>query len=196
MAEDIDELEDTEDEENSEDEESEEQGESEDELEEDEEKDLEELAESPQAGEDFSEFMTGSSEMPTATLQTGEMPSTVSSAEPENLEGTAADAPIIPEEQKTEADYITVYNAPDYSGMEEEKIVEDMRKRGTMTRTVEQLRETPRRVMIEEDDELRAVREQQERVEGTRDYVVEVERREDSERKLPFQQERKYREKR
>ena len=159
---------------------------------------LERLAETPEISEtaDFSEFMIPeTSDMPTLTLPSSSSPSL---AEPtENLEESAsssiASSPTTT--QPVQQDYVSIYNQPDYTaGTSEEKIIEGLRRSDRAVRTAEQLRDIRPRVEIEEWHETGEARERTSSGENLKDYMVtEVERREE-ERKLPFEQKRKYRE--
>lgn len=171
---------------------------------------LEEITEAPQPAtetttDNFSEFMLSETaeEMPTATLPPStETPAPATPAEPENLEDSAASSigtPMpSPAAATEEVDYETrVYNEPDYAGsMSEEKALAEMRRR--RVRTVEEAREVGReagpRVMIEDFDQLRDMIGEEREGRKVEEYaLIEPERRQE-ERKLPFEQQRKYRE--
>lgn len=159
---------------------------------------LEELAETPEPAEtaDFSEFMIPeTSDMPTPTL-----PSSSSFADSNaNLEESAASSiatsPTSTTNQPVQQDYVTIYNQPDYAaGTSEEKMVEGLRRSDRVARTAEQLRDIKPTVAFEDWHEARETRERT-RGENLRDYMVtEVERREETGKKLPFEERRKYKE--
>lgn len=156
---------------------------------------LEELAEieseEPTITE-FQEFIT-QGEMPVPTLT--EEPVLITPENPEglqSLENQAAEAPTREEEQRTEQDYVTVYNAPDYQETEMPELKE-MRERRIITTPHEMIEHAIdtthlRPLKIEQWHELPEQRGQEYEV------VTETKREEDRERdreKLPFQQTRK-----
>lgn len=162
---------------------------------------------------DFSQFISSYPnrviEVESATLKsTGErqaIPETPGAVEPaESLEQEALSAPVpIPdttEQTMQEKDYIMVYNEPRYragSTVQEENILSGVMETGMFLQTAEDITRVQPRVHIEETDELRQIRETQERQQGgLRDYITEVRgRREETDRReLPFKQkpEREY----
>jgi len=160
---------------------------------------LEELTEKsePQETEEdnFSEFMLSpAGEMPTPTL----LSSTPFAPAPEtaNLEERGRDAPLrepTTNEQVREADYITVYNEPSYvAGTSEESILKGARERGMTGRTVEELRNTQQRILIEDWKEggesiVRHGRD------DLREYIVTETEIRQEENKLPFERASEYR---
>jgi len=165
------------------------------------EKTLEGLTESsePTEANNFSEFMLSSSEeMPTATLSTSIIPEpelTETPQAPETLEEVGAEVSL-PAPEATPSDYVTIYNEPDYAaGASEETILENVGERKTFLHTAEQVREMKPRVTMEEWHEIGEARERAGGREDIRDYVVtDIGRREETEKKLPFEQQRKYKE--
>ena len=140
--------------------------------------------------------------MPTMTLQSTSIPN---APEPlENLEqGTQnTEAPGIPRrEQENEVDFgydpENIKNEPQYSGaMNEDQIREVLRQSGRFRSNAEQLRGTRPGIFSDDFDQLkqRGIGEIGE--EDEEKYrIMEPERIEDSDSgKLPFEQERKYRE--
>ena len=161
-----------------------------------EEKDLEEITTEIE-DDSFSEFMlSDTGDMPTATLESTNI---INSSSEQSLEEETADAPTsVPSlgEVKQEFDYALVTNEPKYSATSEEGMAGEMRDREVMARTIEQMRVTPRRVMVEDSPELMDIRKTQEKEEGyPGDYVIDARRIDDGNKdKLPFQHERKYKE--
>lgn len=166
---------------------------------------LEEITEQQETEADnFSEFMLSSeTEVITPTLPTSFTPSTEpvltpAEAETTNLEESAASAIGTPmPTATTEAiDYVArAYNEPDYTGgMDEERVLNRMSERGMAARTPDELRNIQPRVIIEDWHEV-GMSEEKIRGENLRDYVVmETGARTDiDKRRLPFEQQRKYR---
>lgn len=152
---------------------------------------------------DFSDFMTSSvsgsvSEgISTSVLPVATPAEPVPQAAPdENLEEIGRETPTPEPALPTarERDYIEVRNEPEYTaGTSEEDIIKGMKERGMTARTVEQLRATRPRVLMEEWHEGGEVRRT-----GTgddlREYTVTSVETRDEERALPFEKQRKYKE--
>ncbi len=178
------------------------------ELEEDEEEKLEEkgpsqhetlkdLIESEVEENDFSEFMLSSlsSEEKSSTPTLPSLTDRIA-PEVENLE-TERETERLSTQTKTPGfqEYTAnVYNEPSYApGTSEEKMIENMRE-SRIVRTVGEVRETMPRIDIEDFDQLKnMVIEDQMRKMPEDYFILDVERAEE-ERKLPFQQQRKYKE--
>ena len=129
----------------------------------------------------------------------------------ETLEQAGERAPAIPgmpgtattAEPNTREDYTPIiYNEPGYTaGVSEEDMFESLKEMRETRRFLprpEMAREMHPTIFMDESDELKEIREQQDRTTGgIRDYVVEVEKRDEKER-LPFEKkpEREYKERR